>query len=41
MKKLVDDAAKTGSRVIFVGYERGSKAYQSTILKPCRAFVST
>jgi peptidoglycan-N-acetylglucosamine deacetylase len=30
MKKLVDDAAKTGSWVIFVGHEMGSRAYQTT-----------
>jgi peptidoglycan/xylan/chitin deacetylase (PgdA/CDA1 family) len=30
MKKLVDDAAKDGSWVIFVGHEIGSRAYQTT-----------
>jgi peptidoglycan/xylan/chitin deacetylase (PgdA/CDA1 family) len=30
MKKLVDDAAKNGSWVIFVGHEIGSRAYQTT-----------
>jgi peptidoglycan/xylan/chitin deacetylase (PgdA/CDA1 family) len=30
MKKLVDDAAKNGSWIIFVGHEMGSKAYQTT-----------
>jgi peptidoglycan/xylan/chitin deacetylase (PgdA/CDA1 family) len=30
MKKLVDDAAKNGKWVIFVGHEIGSRAYQTT-----------
>jgi peptidoglycan-N-acetylglucosamine deacetylase len=32
MKQLVDDAAKDGSWIIFVGHEMGSRAYQTTDL---------
>lgn len=32
MKKLVDDAVQSGSWIIFVGHEMGSRAYQTTDL---------
>ncbi len=32
MKKLVDDAARDGSWIIFVGHEMGTRAYQTTDL---------
>lgn len=33
MKKLVDDAVRNGSWIIFVGHEMGSRAYQTTDLQ--------